>query len=81
MKQPAALERGKKKTPWKLQSLGEFPEVKFETCPREGKEKPKKEADHSRLAGGCLISKEIYIQGSFWSGQHEVDLCTALPES
>ena len=29
-----------------------FFQVKFATGPRKGKEKPKKEADHSRLAGG-----------------------------
>lgn len=32
----------------------------------EGKERPKKEANHSRLVGGRLISKETYIYGWSW---------------
>lgn len=36
---------------------------------KEGKERPKKEADHSRLVVTGLISKEAYIQGLSWQDE------------
>ena len=46
----------------------------------EGKERPKKEADHSRLVGAGLISKGTYSRGLSWVAAREVDLCTCLAE-
>ena len=43
-------------------------QVKFATGPREGKEKPKKDEDHARLALSCFLKQEIYTQGIFRSG-------------
>ena len=43
----------------------------------EGKERLKKEADHSRLAGG----KGTHVQGLSWAATRRVDLQTRLPES
>ena len=34
---------------------------------KEGKEKLKKEAGHSRLAGGRLVSKGTYLRGLSWA--------------
>lgn len=47
----------------------------------EGKEKPKKEADQSRLVGTGLTSNWTYIWGLSWAAARQVDLHTHPPES
>lgn len=47
---------------------------------KEGKKRSKKETDHSRLAGGNLLSQRTYIEGLLWVSARQVDLHTYSPE-
>lgn len=56
-------------------------QVKFATGPTEGKEKPKKEAHHARLALSCFPKEENLHTRHFQIWVHEVDLCPKIPKS